>query len=283
MNEEFDQLETPAPASVPTGPVSQPLTLSRLFLFILVGIFLIFAGMGWRNWRLKRQLQTSKATFATLLVQPTPSYTATRSANLKQATIQVPETETQLPVTTKGGLVLAVTASPTPTQTPTPTPTPIKVKVVTAAVPAPTEISSWLTKVYLDSQFSYQIRFNEAWIFRRTHGTNAAASPQILSRIDLSKNRRDNPDAYVSAEVLGGYGLTNLEDWLKKYEPSLDWSQGEKLTYRGQPAIKFNLNAPNPTEKLYFLQGAYAYRLTVWEKGSLSAETRAIRDSFRVN
>jgi hypothetical protein len=142
--------------------------------------------------------------------------------------------------------------------------------------------SPFLTKVYLDAQFPYEIRFNDAWVFRRTHGTNTNGSPaSVLSRIDLSRGSIDHPSAYVAVEVLNAAGLTSLEEWLKRFDRQMDYSKGQKFTFKGVPAVRFDLDSGNGIEKLYFLKGAYAFRLFAWEKGSLSPETLAIRDSFR--
>lgn len=297
MSEELRETPTPAPQPLEVveekvevisdqpqtvEPIVAAIAFKNIILAVGLVAFLVAAYFGWRNWRLRQQVESTKVNLSQSPTSPTPSFTATPSSSPLANSGQLAETISG--TTTKGGVVLGETIQPTPTPTTTPTPTPTPTKT-TAPTPTPTPAPSFsLTKVYLDAQFPYQIRFNDSWIFQRTHGTGTNTSGDILSRVELFKTSKDNPAAIVAAEVLSSKGESNLESWLKNNDTSVNFAQGEKYEFRGQPAVKFTWKDGNKaSQKLYFLKGAYAYRLTAWEYDQLSSETLAIRDSFRAN
>lgn len=242
-----EQLEVKTPNFKPV--------LLGLGLVALVGLGLLV----WQNRRLTGQIELSKAK---LLMQQTPAITPVDSGTRNVA--QVLDVNVLAVETTKGGV--------TPTVTPQPKPAIVKARAEKIV----------LTKVYLDSQFPFEIRFNDSWIFRRTHGSNTGGqSDQILSRVDLSRSNIEKPEAYVSAEVLSSKGLTDLNSWLKNYDSDYKYENGEKFEFNGQTAVKFYADGGR-TQRVYFLKGAYAIRLLAWENDSLSTETLAIRDSFKM-
>lgn len=257
----MNEAEQERPAQ--SAAVIKPQLGKYFFFLLLVVAFVAAFWIGWRKFT-KKQPSTYGNLLATM---PTPSYTATPSAKLQVAT-EFPQTGVLGVNTTKGGLAI-VEETPYPTLTPKPTTTP---------TPAP---SINLNRIYLDAQFSYKISFSDGWTFRRTHGTDAKGSEEgILSQVDLSKPNPDSPQAYIAASVFAGKGATDINRWVFDNDRNTpDTSMAHKLTFAGVPAVKFILG--NNFQKLYFIKGAYVYRLDAWQNGPLSTETLAIRDSFQ--
>jgi hypothetical protein len=248
----------------PESPAPAPNLVKPLLIFAAL-VFLVFVYLGWQNYR-QKQLAVEAPPVE---LMPTPSFTASDSATSK--TNQIANV-TEPAKTTKGGQVLGQdqTVEPTPTPTTSPTPSP---------TPTPSFV---LDKIYLDSQFNYQIRFNDDWIFRRTHGTNTSReSDAILSRAELNQGGATDPNAQVVILIRKAGGEVDLEGWLKDFRGELNFATGTKLTFAGVPAIIFTKSGTHETETLYFVYGAYGYQINAWEKGPLSSQTRAIRDSFR--
>ncbi len=266
--------ETPAPAPNTTpGDIGGVAPGKNKTLFLVLGLVVLLPTIwfGWNRARTRHKLPIPTG-FAALI--PAPSFTASPSAGLSQTATESHPPEILGQVTTKGGL-------PLQTATPVLSPSSVQVKSVTQPQAAAANPSIWLTKVYLDAQFPYRISFNDNWIFRHNHGANAAGSEEgILSQVDLSRNSLNHPSAYVSAGVYSGHGLSNINDWVKNYDrTNSDTSVAQKLTFAGVMAVNFVLS--EQSQKLYFLKGAYVYRLDAWQNGYLSAETLAIRDSFQ--
>jgi hypothetical protein len=177
--------------------------------------------------------------------------------------------------------------SPTPISSPIEEPSPL-------LSPTPSPLSSpspspHFDHLYQNSDFGYQIGYNNDWRLRETYGPNIEkqAPTDILSGIDLHLYQGDYFYANVGVNLLSAHGLTDIDEWIEKYDLNYPkQSTMEKVSFNQVEANKYLFQDEQNKQylALYFLKGNYAYKVQWWgEINSTLDETNMLVNSFFIS
>lgn len=141
-------------------------------------------------------------------------------------------------------------------------------------------------KTYIDSDLGYSITYPSSWTFRRTYGKDIpkeALENDILDGFDLNFPATTYNDLSFAGVVLDAHGLTDIQEWIDKYDPNYPKNSIKKsINFNGRKAIKFSfINFGKSGEYIYFINGNYIYRLMYWQEDSISETLHEVVNSFR--